>query len=220
MLYPVQQIGNIIVRPERLRGINIGARLEPARSAPFQPIELDIGIAGFSLLHQPPLIAAMIVLIGAATHMAGLRPIRRIRIAADLDLENMQAGPIARFEEIIKYPALLARWIVKERAQGAPAATDSAKAHKSEPCAQAINRDRLHGGRVGEGCAPFAGNSCKCRARGELQKTASIDISSHRNESPSSLEAVELGLQALSAQILRRLALPGSNTQIAQPLDK
>src|ERR1019366_5887443 len=108
MLDPVENIGNIILRPE--------AAAEPAWSAPFQSIKLHIGVACFCLFHEPPFVAARVVLVGTATHVAGFSSVRRIGIAANFNFENVQACAIVWFEEITEDLGLLCSGIVEEQA--------------------------------------------------------------------------------------------------------
>src|SRR5438552_17128850 len=133
MLDPVDNIGDVILRPE--------AAAEPAWSAPLQPIKFDIGIACFGLLHEPPFIAARIVLIGAAAHVAGFSSVRRIGIAADFNLENLQACAIIWLEKIIEDLGLLHCGIVEEQARGTTTGTHATDSIKSASAACSINSD-------------------------------------------------------------------------------
>ena len=90
---------------------------DPARRAPFQGIELDVGVAQLGLLHQPPLIAARIVLIARAPHMGGFRAIGGVLVAADFDLQMLDVGAVVGFKEIVQDLAALGLRIVDQQSR-------------------------------------------------------------------------------------------------------
>src|SRR5690349_18742554 len=121
MFEPVENVIDIIMRPKLccigiwFIWINIGRRFEPARGSPFEAIELDVWIARLSLLHQPPFVATVIILVSRCSLGTGFCPFSGIGITANLYFEYLQIGSIARFEEIIENLLLLSLWIVDEQ---------------------------------------------------------------------------------------------------------
>src|SRR5450432_910307 len=80
------------------------------------------------MFHQPPFIAAIIVLISATTHVAGFGSVGRIRITANFDLQDLQAGSIVWLKEVIKDLGLLGGRVVEEQARGSASAAETANA--------------------------------------------------------------------------------------------
>src|SRR5262249_2419934 len=70
----------------------------PPWSSPGKCIQLDRGVAGLRLFHQPPLITAAAIEVARRMAMARLGAADRVRVAADFDLEDLHRRADARLE--------------------------------------------------------------------------------------------------------------------------
>ncbi len=141
MLDPVDQVVCVIRR--------IGT--EPTRRSPSQTDKFDVGIAGFGLLHQPPLVATCVVLVGGGALVGGFGALGRVGVAADFNLENLQRSAIIGLEQIVQNLAALRFWVIDQQARSAAAAADRAHAVKLQPGARSVDRNGVGGRLNGQG---------------------------------------------------------------------
>ena len=78
------------------------ALCHPRGEAPAQPVQLDVGVAALGLLHQPPLVAALVVLLLPDVHVRRLGTLGGLGVTADLDLEDVEGGAEVRDEEVVE----------------------------------------------------------------------------------------------------------------------
>ena len=115
----------------------------PVRGAPGQGGQLDLRISGFGLFHQPPLITAVIVFVRSRVHVARLRTVGGVHVGANFHLEDLQAGPIVRLEQIVENLAAIGLGVVDQE-PGVPAsAADSADAIEDSPGAGGVDGNGL-----------------------------------------------------------------------------
>ena len=117
VLEPLNDVVDHVLRP-------VVAVADPGWRAPGERGELDVGVARLGLLHEPPLVAAVVVLVGSGMHVAGLGTVGGVHVCADLDLEDLDAGAVVGLEEIVENLAALGLGIVDEKARVATAAAD------------------------------------------------------------------------------------------------
>ena len=97
---------------------------DPSRRAPLQRLNQNPRIALARFFHQPPLVTALEVLglrvveLLASAGMAGLRAIRRINVATNLDFQMMQTGAEVWLEKVIQYLRALRLRVVVEQSRG------------------------------------------------------------------------------------------------------
>ena len=89
----------------------------PSRCAPCEAVENHIRIPLLRLLHQPPLVAAPVVLVVAGAHVARLGAVGRVHVAADLDFEMLERGPEVRLEKEVEDLAALGFRVIDEESR-------------------------------------------------------------------------------------------------------
>src|SRR5208283_1354462 len=135
------------------------------------------------LFHQPPLVAAVVVLIRAGVHVAQLRALGRVPVAAYLDIQLLQSRPIVRFEEVVEYLRSLGLDVVHEQRGRSAAATHRADSRIGAPGASAIDGDGL-----GKGTATHAedphdrggeedeANTCRSSTHGQYPSACYLNL--------------------------------------------
>ncbi len=151
---PVHQVGD--------RGGGEERSEEPGR-APGQTVELDVGISGLRLRHQPPLVAAVAVEVAGRVFVAGLGAVGGVGVAADLDLEDLQRRAVARLEQVVEDLAALRLRIVDQQPAVAAAAADRPDAVESATRRGSVDGDRVgrEGGRRRGGDGDAAGQQAQ-----------------------------------------------------------
>ena len=112
-----------ILRPE----ISIA---DPAWTTPGAGVEREGRVAPFGLGHEPPLVAAAIVLIVPGAHVRRFGPLGGVPVAALFDVKRLHGGGKLRFEEDVENLAALRLRIILEQHRGGTSAADSANAFK------------------------------------------------------------------------------------------
>ncbi len=138
---PRDQVVDRIRRPE--------PAADPARSGPRQSVQLDVGVAGLGLLHQPELVTRVAVDDAARMFDRRLRAVGRVRVAPDLDLEDLQVGAVVRLEQVVEDLTLLRSRIVLEQPRVTATAADRADAVEHATGAAAVDSNRRGGRRIG-----------------------------------------------------------------------
>ena len=118
-MQPLDDVVDHVLRP-------VVSVADPGGCSPGERGELDVGIARLGLLHEPPLVAAVVILVGGGVHVAGLGPVGGVHVGADLDLEDLHAGAVVGLEEIVENLAALRLGIIDEQARVAATAADGA----------------------------------------------------------------------------------------------
>ena len=116
----------------------------------------DSGIALVRLLHQPPFVPAGCVMVRGGAHGAWLGAVGRVDIRADLHLEMLQRGAIARFEQIVENPAALGFGVIDQQPRGG-SRTRRAEPVEDSASAVAVEDDidlLAANGRAGKSPAP------------------------------------------------------------------
>ena len=94
---------------------------------PGHAVERDGGVPFLRLAHDPPFIAAEVVLVVSGMHVAGLGALRRA-VAGHLDEEGLQRSAEFGLEEHVQHLAPLRFGIVLQQDRGGPAAAHRADA--------------------------------------------------------------------------------------------
>ena len=102
------------------------AAADPIRRTPGQTIQKNARIPLFRLLHEPPLVAARVVLFLVCMHVAGLAAVGRVHVPADFHLKMLKARAEVRLEEIVQNLAALWLGIIYEQTRG------GARAHRAD----------------------------------------------------------------------------------------
>ena len=136
VLEPLNDVVDHLLRP-------VVAVADPGGRAPGQRGELNVGVARAGLLHEPPLVAAVVVLIGCGVAVAGLGPVGGVHVGPDLDLEDLDAGAVVGLEEVVEGLAALRLGIVDQQARVAAATADGADAVEDTTGAGGIDDDGL-----------------------------------------------------------------------------
>ena len=91
---PVEQVADVGLAP---------GRADPVRRVPLQGVDLDRRVELARLLCQPQLVPG--VAVDLALGMLGRRlgTVGRVRVTADLQLQDLQVGAVARLEEVVEY---------------------------------------------------------------------------------------------------------------------
>ena len=108
MFEPLDDVVDHVARP-------IVSVAHPVRSAPRQGNQLDLGVARPGLLHQPPLVSALVVFVRSRMHVARFGAIGRVHIRANLDFENLHARAVVRLEQIVQNLAAVGFRVVDQQ---------------------------------------------------------------------------------------------------------
>jgi len=94
---PVEDVRDVVLSPNI---ILLG--IDPVGGTPFQPVKFYVWITLFGLLHEPPFITPLIVLILGRAHMARFRAIGRVHVTANLDFINLKGRSEVGLKKIIE----------------------------------------------------------------------------------------------------------------------
>ncbi len=149
VLQPLDGVVDHVLRP-------VVSVANPGGRSPGERGELDVGIARLGLFHEPPLVAAVVILVAGGVHVAGLGPVGGVHVRTDLDLEDLHAGTVVGLEKIVENLAPLRLGIVDEQARVASAAADGSDTVEDSARTGGVDDDGLGGcgglGRGGKGC--------------------------------------------------------------------
>lgn len=109
------------VIPEVVRG-PIVAAADPPRHRPGQAEGLDARVARLGLLQHEPLVPPRAVEVAPRPHVGLLGALGGLRVAADLDLDDLQRGARAGLEEVVPDQLLRGRRVVDQLPRHAAAA--------------------------------------------------------------------------------------------------
>jgi hypothetical protein len=109
------------------------AAADPARRRPGEADQLELRIACPGLLGQPELVADAAVHHSLDVLDAGLGAVRGVRVATDLDLQELEAGAEVRLEQVVQYLGTHGLGIVDEETAIASAAADGADTVEHAP---------------------------------------------------------------------------------------
>mmetsp|Transcript_21015 Transcript_21015/g.54733 ORF Transcript_21015/g.54733 Transcript_21015/m.54733 type:complete len:222 (+) Transcript_21015:1855-2520(+) len=100
----------------------------PSRISPGETVGLDIGVALLCLGQHPPLVSSMKVQVVGRVHVAGLGTIGALRVATNLNLDQLKRGTKAGLEEVVQHLRPRGLWIVDKQASRRPATRQAAEA--------------------------------------------------------------------------------------------
>jgi hypothetical protein len=91
------------------------AAADPAGGGPGEAVQLDVGVAGLGLLHQPELVPGVAVDGAPAVFDGRLGAVGGIGVPTDLGLEELQVRAVVGLEQVVQDLALLGGRVVGEQ---------------------------------------------------------------------------------------------------------
>mmetsp|Transcript_35386 Transcript_35386/g.92564 ORF Transcript_35386/g.92564 Transcript_35386/m.92564 type:complete len:322 (-) Transcript_35386:187-1152(-) len=107
--------------------------VQPSRPAPGETVQLERWLPLLRLFHQPPLVAAVVILVASVVHVGRLSALGRICVTAHFNLEDVEVKTKVGQEEKVQNVAGSRRVVVHEQLSGCSATRDGANTFPTHP---------------------------------------------------------------------------------------